>query len=66
MWCREVQEKSVIEKCWKRVLFRSGGENIGTNIFREVLEKKLGGEVSERIIGKTNYKNISYKNMGEI
>lgn len=24
MWCREVQEKSVVEKYWQGILFRSG------------------------------------------
>ena len=26
MWCREVLEKSVVEKCWRDVLERSVGE----------------------------------------
>ena len=47
------------------MLFRSGEKNVGANGCREVLEKRVGGKVSERSIEKANYRDIYYKNMGK-
>ena len=42
-------EKSVVEKCWREVLFKSVGEDFGEDGCREVLEKRVVEKWGKRL-----------------